>query len=134
MKKRFVLSLVVLTIIVCIIYATPKDFSSFLPSSKHNINGCTINRLDYEKLELDRNELSELLRILENTQFRSNGYYDNILVGNLYHIYFWGKGSGMQNTVFSMIISDKGIAYIGDKQYNISSKSTSVVDYLKGLY
>lgn len=126
-----------LVLLTCILYfnrVIPKDFSAFLPSSNSIINVCIINSVDQEPLELHENNLKEFLSILKGTQYYYNGHYGNILVGNLYHVEFLEETNGQRSIVLSMIISDKDIVYVGDKQYDIRSESISVVDFLHDLY
>lgn len=138
MKKLLVLSLiVVLIVLTCALYfirIIPKDFSSFLPDSNSIINSCIINSLGQEPIELDENDLIKFLSILKDTQYYYNGYYGDVLVGNLYHVEFLEGKNGLQSILLTIIISDEDIAYIKNKQYYICSESTSIAEFLRNLY
>ncbi len=135
MKRILIVSLIsVLVVTACILYlgrVIPKDFSSFLPNTNTVIDSCIIDNIDQESLELDENSLISFLDILKDTQYYYDGHYGNILVGNLYHVQFLGEDNSV---MLAMSISDEGIAYIGNKQYSMSSESTTIIDFLHSLY
>jgi hypothetical protein len=132
-KLFLIISLTVLVLILYLNNIIPKKLSSFLPNSDMIINSCIINKMDKIKVELEGNNLNEFINLLENTSYYYDGKKNNILKGNLYHVEFAGKNNELEEFLFNMIISDENIIYIEDKQYNIKSDDTKIIDFLYTL-
>lgn len=111
-----------------------KDFTSLVPDINSSFATCKITNIDKGILTLNEIELEEFIILLKDSKYYYNGKYNNILVGNIYHVDFFEENNSSQSLISTMIISDENIVYIGDKQYNINPDSTKVIDFLQSLY
>lgn len=126
-----VVALIVVVVILCFIRDIPKQFGSFLPAKDATIYNCQVVNVTEGDLKMETEDLTELLSTLESYKYYDNGYYENELHGNLYHIFLQDKN---KNLILAIIISDENIIYIGDRQFTIEGGTKPMIEFFNQLY
>ena len=132
MKNKVYAVIAVLVVILAGLFAyrksLPKKFDKIYPDV-NSINACEIVHINTEtedKKELSEEQLAQLLELLKEAKYHSEGLAGDVFEGELYHVYF----APMEKD-FEVKITDMRKIIIGSERYTMDSDAVS--DYIKSV-